>query len=57
MKPFLPLGFRVEPYGEVSAIGITGGERYYWFTDKHHGQATVVSMIPASMVEPQEDLP
>ncbi len=42
----IPLGTKVPPFGEVSAVGWLG-ERCYWLTKK--GQ---VSMLPASMLEP-----
>jgi hypothetical protein len=45
----IPIGTQVKPYGEVSAVGMTGGERYYWFVDKSD---RAVSMMPASVIEP-----
>ncbi len=45
-KPPLPLGTKTE-WGTIEAVGITGGERYYWMVDK----LKVVSMMPAFMVE------
>lgn len=32
---------------QIRAVGITGGERYYWLTDEHG----TVSMLPAIVVE------
>lgn len=46
--PPLALGTKVKPWGTVEAVGITGGERYYWLIDKHG----TVSMMPACVVEP-----
>lgn len=43
----IPLDVVIEPWGRIAAIGVTGGERYYWFVDKDG----CVSMIPAFMVE------
>ena len=42
----LALGTKTE-WGTIDMIGTTGGERYYWMTDKHG----CVSMIPAFIVE------
>lgn len=42
----LALGTRTQ-WGKIAAVGITGGERYYWMT-----KAGVVSMMPADVVEP-----
>ena len=44
----LRLGTIVAPYGEVAAVLIISGERYYHLVD---GNGTV-SMIPASVLEP-----
>lgn len=44
----LPLGTAVPPYGEIQAVGMLGGERYYWLTTKDGA----VSMIPAVVLEP-----
>ncbi len=46
--PIVPLGTVVKPWGKVSAVGFTGGERYYWLIDEHG----TVSMMPASLIEP-----
>lgn len=43
------LGTIIEPWGKVAAVGITGGERYYWLINKHG----TVSMIPATDIEEQ----
>lgn len=32
----------------IGAVGVTGGERYYWLTDADGG----VAMLPACSVEP-----
>lgn len=45
-KP-LNIGIKTE-WGKITAVGITGGERYYWMVDKHG----CVAMMPASVVEP-----
>ena len=45
-KP-LNLGTKTK-WGKITAVGITGGERYYWMVDKHG----CVAMMPASVVEP-----
>jgi len=42
----LPLGSKTK-WGTIEAVGLTGGERYYWMIDKFK----FVSMIPAFMVE------
>ena len=42
----LTLGTKTQ-WGEIGAVGLTGGERYYWMTDKHG----CVSMMPATVVE------
>lgn len=42
----LPIGRRT-PWGRVRAVGLTGGERYYWMVDERG----VVAMMPASVVE------
>lgn len=44
----LPLGTVVNPWGPIRAVGVTDGERYYWFS-KGRGD---VSMMPARLVEP-----
>jgi len=44
--PIIPLG-TVTSWGKVDMVGITGGERYYWMTDRRG----VVSMMPADVVE------
>ena len=38
----------VTEWGKIDMVGVTGGERYYWMTDKRG----VVSMLPADVVEP-----
>ena len=43
----LDIGQVVKPYGRVVAIMLTGGERYYFFIDKHK----TVSMMPACSIE------
>jgi hypothetical protein len=45
-KP-LNIGIKTK-WGKITAVGITGGERYYWMVDKHG----CVAMMPASVVEP-----
>ncbi len=35
------------PWGKVAAVGVIGGERYYWLVDRD----ILVSMLPASLVE------
>ena len=42
----LPLGTET-PFGKVQAVGITGGERYYWLI----AQDGSVSMMPAFIIE------
>ncbi len=42
----LKLGDKTKEFGKVVAIGITGGERYYWFK-----KGNIISMIPAFMVK------
>lgn len=44
----LPLGTMTE-WGRISAVGFTGGERYYWITDEDGA----VAMMPADFVEPR----
>lgn len=39
------------PWGPIGAVGVVGGERYYWMIDKHG----VVSMMPACVVEEADD--
>lgn len=48
--PIIPLGTKTQ-WGTIEAVGITGGERYYWMVDKFKS----VSMIPAFMVEAEHD--
>jgi hypothetical protein len=43
----LLIGTEVKPYGIIKAVGWTGGERYYWFEDKHGS----VAMMPAYIIE------
>lgn len=43
----LLIGTEVKPYGIIKAVGWTGGERYYWFEDKHGS----VAMMPAYVIE------
>jgi hypothetical protein len=45
-KP-LPLGAVIKPYGKIAAVGLTGGERYYWLIGKHGD----VVMMPADVIE------
>jgi hypothetical protein len=45
-KP-LPLGTTVPLWGEVAAVLLTGGERYYHMV----GKGGVVSMMPATIIE------
>ena len=47
----LPLAFgtKVEPYGEISAVLWTGGERYYLLSNGEGDAA----MIPAFIIEPE----
>ena len=47
MSAPLPIGTRTQ-WGPVSAVGITGGERYYWMLSP----GGVVAMMPADVVEP-----
>ena len=35
------------PWGRISAVGLTGGERYYWMIARNG----VISMMPADVVE------
>ena len=44
-RPPLPIGTQTE-WGVIQAVGITGGERYYWIVDEN-----IVSMFPAFIVE------
>lgn len=37
------------PYGKVVAVGLIGGERYYWMIGRGQG----VSMMPADVIEPK----
>jgi hypothetical protein len=46
--PIVPLGTKVVPFGEVAAVGIREGERYYMLVDRHGD----VSLMPASVIEP-----
>lgn len=43
----LDIGSEVKPYGKVAAVGVTGGERYYWLIDRND----CVSMVPAATIE------
>jgi hypothetical protein len=43
----LPLGAVIKPYGKIAAVGLTGGERYYWMIGKHGD----VVMMPADVIE------
>ncbi len=54
MTKILPLGYKTKQWGEVSMVGRTGGERYYWMVDKTEGLAPLVSMIPAFIIEARE---
>jgi len=45
----IPLGTVVKPWGKIVAVGITGGERYYWFVEVD--APNCVAMIPGFMVE------
>lgn len=47
LYPPLPLGSRVSPYGKVQAVGLTGGERYYWMVNDDGD----VAMMPWFVVE------
>ncbi len=40
-------------WGEITAVGITGGERYYWLIDRDG----TISMMPASTIESKEVMP
>ena len=42
----IALGTKTQ-WGAVEAVGVIGGERFYWMVDSHQG----VSMIPASVLE------
>ena len=47
----LPIGKKTR-WGKIAAVGTTGGERYYWMTDKgNKTKCDCVSMIPAVDVE------
>jgi hypothetical protein len=46
MSEIIPIGTRIDPWGEIVAIGLTGGERYYWLDD-----GDSVAMIPAAIIE------
>jgi hypothetical protein len=50
MKKWLPveIGTAVKPWGRVVAVGIVGGERYYWLK---HRAPECISMVPAEVVE------
>ena len=41
------IGWFVRPWGKITAVGVVGGERYYWLEDRRGS----VSMIPADVVE------
>ena len=43
---------RIPGYGRIAAVGITGGERYYWLV-KANGFD--VAVMPWSVVEPLAD--
>lgn len=47
LKPALPLGTIVEPFGRVAAVLSLGGERYYHLIDRHGN----VSKMPAVDIE------
>lgn len=49
MSEPIPIGTVVNPYGQITAVMLTGGERYY-FLLKGGG----VSLMPASVIEPKE---
>ena len=42
----LPLGFIVEPWGKVCAVGCRDGERYYMLLDEDD-----IMLMPADVVE------
>lgn len=46
----VPLGTYRKHYGKISAVGITGGERYYWLIDEDG----TVSMMPWFVIEEGE---
>lgn len=46
-KPLF-IGQIVKPWGRVAAVGMIGGERYYWLVDL---RTKAVSMMPADTVE------
>jgi hypothetical protein len=45
----LPLGMKTR-WGIIGAVGMIGGERYYWLHKQW--KTPVVAMIPASTLEP-----
>lgn len=45
VRPPIPLG-TITAWGRIEAVGVTGGERYYWMSD-----GRTAAMIPAFMVE------
>jgi hypothetical protein len=47
-NPPLPLGTKIGKW-KIAAVGVTGGERYYWLTKGKNE----VAMWPHFMVEPQ----
>lgn len=48
----IEIGTVVKPWGTVMAVGIHGGERYYWLSNKYG----VISMMPADVVETQKGI-
>jgi len=49
----LPIGTKVKPYGEIAAVCLTGGERYYMLVDKHG----CVALMPSEVIEEHHDRP
>ena len=49
--PLLPGEFVIRPWGRISAVLLTGGERYYMLVN---GQGAV-ALMPADVVEPAYD--
>ena len=46
MSSLVAIGTVIKPWGKVIAVGLTGGERYYWLDDNG-----VISMMPACEIE------
>lgn len=56
-KPLIPIGAIIKDPGGmthvVTAVGFTGGERYYWL-QQSDTRAVSVSMLPAFVIEEWE---